>query len=416
MGGSGTWCVGTHHPEIFAALAPAFGGEDYHVSMDEQRASRLTLRERFRFEARSAFAQVESLFSTPVFINHGDLDIVMPTDASRYAVRMLQRWGYDVRYWEHPGKAHESLGETDEVVRWFLTHRLNRNPRRVRIRAAELKSASAHWVRVEQREDPFAFIIADVEVLDPRTIRLETQNALQVRLLPGAELIDRGNPVRVIWNGKDEGAYSFAGGSVVLHAKGYTPAPLAKNPELEGPIADVFNKPFAIVEGTVAADAAMREQCRRLADETVRFWKTSQLAAPRYFKDTEIGEGQMAQYSLILIGGPEANAVTKKVQDRLPLQVAPDGITLTGRIFAGTDLAISMIYPSPLNANRYVQVMAATSAEGMSKLRNTARDVPRDLDFYITSGGRTPVAAGFLDNAWQFREEFIDRTERASER
>ena len=30
MGGWGTWNVATRHPELFAAIAPVFGGVDYH--------------------------------------------------------------------------------------------------------------------------------------------------------------------------------------------------------------------------------------------------------------------------------------------------------------------------------------------------------------------------------------------------
>ena len=42
MGGGGTWYVGTRHPDIFAAIAPVYGGWDYHVNMTEEQVSKMT--------------------------------------------------------------------------------------------------------------------------------------------------------------------------------------------------------------------------------------------------------------------------------------------------------------------------------------------------------------------------------------
>ena len=41
MGGGGTWYVGTRHPDIFAAIAPVYGGWDYHVNMTEEQVSKM---------------------------------------------------------------------------------------------------------------------------------------------------------------------------------------------------------------------------------------------------------------------------------------------------------------------------------------------------------------------------------------
>jgi len=51
-------------------------------------------------------------------------------------VRMLQRWGYNVRYWERPGVGHTDAGSFDEVLSWFLSQR-RVHPTHVRLRAVE---------------------------------------------------------------------------------------------------------------------------------------------------------------------------------------------------------------------------------------------------------------------------------------
>ena len=151
MGGGGTWNVGTRHPELFAAIAPVYGGWDYHASLSEEQLAKLTDDERFTNEANSSFARADALLTTPIFVLHGDIDKSVDVKYSRYAVKMLQRWGYDIRYREYPGFGHEGIEYYDELIPWFLKHKRNSNPEKVRVRSSDLKSASAHWVKVTQR-------------------------------------------------------------------------------------------------------------------------------------------------------------------------------------------------------------------------------------------------------------------------
>ncbi len=74
----------------------------------------------------------------------------------------------------------------------------------------------------------------------------------------------------------------------------------------------------------------------------------------------------MARYSLLLVGGPEANRVTARLAAKA---ASPDlgrtGSPSTARRFRCKDAAVQMIYPNPLNAERYVWIAAGTSTDGM---------------------------------------------------
>ena len=72
----------------------------------------------------------------------------MPVEQSRHGVKLLQRWGYDVRYREVPGLGHEDLKARDEIADWLLAHRRDPAPREVRLRSYDLAGANAHWLRV----------------------------------------------------------------------------------------------------------------------------------------------------------------------------------------------------------------------------------------------------------------------------
>ncbi len=112
MGGSGAWYLASRHPDLFAAAAPVYGGRDGRVipSLEDS----LSRRQRINFEAflqerSSTFSSLENLIDLPLYVQHGDSDQQVNVENSRYTVRMLQRWGYDVRYREHPGLGHEDL-------------------------------------------------------------------------------------------------------------------------------------------------------------------------------------------------------------------------------------------------------------------------------------------------------------------
>ena len=65
--------------------------------------------ERFMAGQGSSWSMADSLINMPVYVHHGDADAAVNVEWSRYGVRMLQRWGYDLRYQEYPGKVHEAL-------------------------------------------------------------------------------------------------------------------------------------------------------------------------------------------------------------------------------------------------------------------------------------------------------------------
>jgi hypothetical protein len=175
---------------------------------------------------------------------------------------------------------------------------------------------------------------------------------------------------------------------------------------------DVLNTPFAIVAGTAAADPAMNEICRRKAEAAVAFWKGWQRQPPRVFKDTELSDRDAARYSLLLIGGADANLVARRL--KLPVEVSADRVTVGGRPFPAKDARVQVILPNPLNAERYVLLVAATSPEGLyfwtpERVRNA------EFDFAIEDGrmaraARVPVndlwiAGGWFDRNWKVSDE-----------
>jgi hypothetical protein len=276
-----------------------------------------------------------------------------------------------------------------------------------------VKSASAYWVKVERSIEPWKFIHATAEVVGPNCIRLDTDNVSVITLSPGKALVDSSQPIKVTWN---DVAYTVKldnNRKATLKNASYTPSQLEKKPLLEGPINDVITTPFAFVTGTISSDPLMLAYCESYTKALVDDWKVWQHATPRYFKDTEISEQDLKQYSLILIGGPDANLISKRFSKQIPLELKSDAVVIDGNSIPAKDAAVCMIYPHPLNSDRYVMINAATSAQGMSYLPGLRHNM-YSYDFAISDGcyprweeGRPEekvlAAGGFFDPSWRLK-------------
>lgn len=426
MGGWGTWNIGTRHPDLFAAIAPVFGGSDYHVYLTEEELAKLDPVSRFYQERRSTWATADSLLNLPIFVHHGDIDQSVRVDYSRWGVRLLQRWGYDIRYHEYPGFGHEALrGEGNAAVsmEWFLRHKRQAAPTHVRVRSADLRTAKAYWVQVEQMESPAAFMVVDAEVIDRRTIRLDTQNIQALTLTPSASLIDSSQAVQIVWNGRPVEA-RFAEGRLTLLAEGATLKGLVKRPSLPGTLVDLISTPFAIVIGTSATDPEMRALCEDKAKSYAEYWRDWQKQELRMFKDTEISEADLARYSLVLVGGPGENRVTARLLEKLPVSISPEGFVIDGKTFSASDAVLNLIYPHPLNPERYVRLIAPTSLTGFyysgGSFANLNNLEPYLYDFtiqdarlMISESGTSPhqfrVLSGQFDSHWRLNDALLIR-------
>jgi len=416
MGGWGTWSIGSRYPGIFAAIAPIFGGSDYHSQLREEQLATLSPIDRFQRERLSSLSMAESLLNLPIWVWHGDVDTAVPVEWSQYLVKALQQWGYDIRYSEVPGRGHEALGQMNRVIEWFLQHRRKPNPHHVRVRSADLRHASAYWIRVERRESPLKFMLVDAEVVGPNLIRLDSRNVLRVTLSPLVDLVNPDKPVDIVWNGVKK-RVDLANGQITLTSEAYQPGRLNKSPTLPGSQADFITTPFAIVVGTISQDQRMVDACREQGESAIKFWKRWQNQPPRIFKDTELSPEDAAAHSLLLIGGPEANQVTAQIISQIPLRIEGDEISIDGTPFHAPGAAVKLIYPSPLNPLRYILVTAATSAESMS-FTDPLNGQQEIWDFMVFDSGTLPLdekiphsnralVKGIFDSCWRIDSAYL---------
>lgn len=414
MGGHGTWAIVTRHPDVFAAAAPVFGGWDSRLTTGNNPFNippPATQIEAFGFERSSSFSNAENLLHVPMLVIHGDADPVVRVGNSRHAVQLMQRWGYNIRYHEMPGWVHEDLGQDAPIADWLLTHRRVASPATIRLRSTDLVGASAYWLRVRAFQNPAEIIRVAAEVLQPGLVRIDSTNVAALTLELPAAFRGSNNQLRVVWNGQTH-ELNTPDGSVEL---GSAPTKLPKRAGLEGPLPAVIATPFAVVIGTISANARMRELIQAHADSFAQQWLGWQHQPLRMLKDTEVTAEHEKAYSLILFGGADANAITRKLARQLPFEASRNGIVVDGRVWKVKDSVLQAIYPSPLAVDRYVYVVAATSPEGMyfwkpGVIHFTFGYPVTIFDWVILDGRRAPpgtpaaianVASGIFDAGWR---------------
>ena len=60
----------------------------------------------------------------------------------------------------------------------------------------------------------------------------------------------------------------------------------------------------------------------------------------------------------MLFGTPQAEpAACAKIADKLPVKFLDDGVEVGGKAYRGADVGLVMVYPNPLNPERYVLLL-----------------------------------------------------------
>ena len=421
MGGSGAYSIATHHPHLFSGLMAITGRMDFYLWMGAPR-------ERFpRFQqvlADTDYAQavLENLRHVPVLLFQGSADqrpYPLP-EQSRRLHAALRALGYDSTYHEFEGRWHYIWGESfshEDLGPWMRRLQAPTYPRRVTFATMTLKYPRAYWAEIEriaQWGDPARL---DAEVSGPNRITLTSENIARLVLRPGP-LVDPAAPLRITWNGRAVEARLDAEGACALETDaGPPPGGLRKTPRLCGPVREAYCGRFLIVQGTQGTPDEQQAEAQRAADEA-REWIEFTQGRAHVRKDVDVTDEDIREANLILIGSPWTNRLTARVAPALPIAIEKDAYVLGARRVPREGVSLLMIYPNPLNPDRYV-VVSDGPRWGRGLDRNHKLDLVPDFILFTQetaeATGFAPyvepivrvnrhVCAGFFDAQWRLSE------------
>ncbi len=426
MGGHGTWQLGAHFPDRFAAIGPSagwisfesYGGGIRFPTDDPLRAllARAALPSQ-TLDLRSNYAGLG------IFVLHGDADDNVPVAQAREMMRVLGEFHEDFRGHEEPGAGHwwnrspERGADCVDFKPMFDFFARRRLPGRGELRELDFATADPsissrhHWLRVEapQRYRVLSRARLRVEPLQRRVVG-STDNVRRLRLAlravmqPGESLtvtLDD-EPLAVAWPADGElwlardPAWQVAG----------PPPPTAKRPGRAGPFKQAFQRRALLVYGTAGGPEENAWAEARARYDAEQFWYRGNgsfevLPDSLFLRASEPGR------NVVLYG----NAVTNRAWSRLlddELQVGPGAVRCGRHTLEGDDLHVLAVRPRKDDPDALVGVVAGTGLEGMRcgdrlPIFVSGAAWP-DLTVYradfLRRGSGAIVAAGFFGEDW----------------
>jgi len=168
---------------------------------------------------------------------------------------------------------------------------------------------------------------------------------------------------------------------------------------------------FIVVRPTKSSrNVAVEKWTQSELDHAVVHWRRHFRGDPRVKDDIEIDDADIARSNLILFRDPSSNSVLNRIAGKLPIAWADDGIHVGEKVYKSEHHAVILIYPNPLNPNRYVVLNSGFTFREYDYLNN-ARQVPKLPDWAVVDL-RTPVNsrypgkivdADFFDESWQLK-------------
>jgi acetyl esterase/lipase len=412
MGGMGAWNMALRHPGMFAATTPVCGHTDM-LKWRHWETEDVAPFKKWLIEWDNPVDLVMNARGQRFFVQHGSVDHLVPVGQSRTMVAAAKAIGINIEYREYPREDHYVYLGTEPYERawgWLTKYTLDRAPREIDYKTYSPEFDRAFWVRVDRPaawgKPAVVHARADegrrsVEVTAENVGEISI-NAREAKLAENAEIRVNGGAVKP---SRAEGEWLTWVLSPLPASEGFPPA---KRKGMCGPLEEVFDTPFILVQGTGGGPGDVQKVAEAVGT-WAREWDGFADGYPRVATDTELTEEQIGRYDLVLFGTPKTNSVLARIADKLPVKIGENEFTVGERTFSGEDLGLVMCYPNPLAPGHYVAIYSG-ARYGEKLTINHKHDLAPD--FLMFRGGSFDydnvnewVCGGFFDAGWRLSAE-----------
>ena len=428
MGGAACWQFAVHYPGLWCAAAPGAGFAETadFLKVFQNEIVKPTDFEQKLWHMYDCTDYAVNLFNLPTVAYSGEKD--SQKQAADMMEAAMKKEGLTLLHLIGPGAGHFYNPVTKKELNRRIDRLAERGrelvPNRVKFTTYTLRYNRSFWVRIDGLAHHWERADVDANLIGADGgIEIHTKNvtALTLEMDSGDYPLDVSDKPKVTIDDEElEGAPVMSDKSWTAHfrKKGDTweavekldETGLAKRHGLQGPIDDAFMDSFLIVKPT---GNALNDKTSAWADAEMKRaidqWRKQFRGEARVKADTDVTWLDVAQHNLILWGDPSSNGVLGNIADKLPIKWSKQGIELSRTTFDGENHVVAMIYPNPLNPNRYIVLNSGFTFRDYDYLNN-ARQIPK-LPDYAVIDVRTPpsprwpgkiVKAGFFDEKWHF--------------
>lgn len=296
----------------------------------------------------------------------------------------------------------ESKAESEAFLRKAIDETAGKSPNHVRFVTYTTRYNNAHWVTLELLEESYKRADVDAKrTEDLRQYTVTTKNVARVKFdVPAATFTIDGQTLKAGANPvfqKTNGRWAVATGA---------PSGLRKVHRLQGPIEDAFTDGFLAVRGSGQPwNAAVHNYVNHRFDSFRSEFAKWMRGDIRVKDDKSVSAADIANYNLVLFGDPGSNVMIAKVLAGLPIQWTKNDITVGAQRFATADHALVLVYPNPLNPQKYV-VLNTGQTFSANRITSGTEAVffPRLGDYAVLTTGGAVKTAGFFDEAWKLKQ------------
>jgi hypothetical protein len=136
----------------------------------------------------------------------------------------------------------------------------------------------------------------------------------------------------------------------------------------------------------------------------LREWRLQFRGEPQVKEDALITDADIAGNNLVLWGDPRSNRLLGRIAAKLPIRWGAGGVRVGEKTYSSSEHLPVLVYPNPLNPNRYVVVNSGFTFADAAPTSN-ALQIPELPDYAIFNIAATrPAAAGFFDEEWMLQK------------
>jgi pimeloyl-ACP methyl ester carboxylesterase len=416
MGGAAAWHLAVHHASLWAAAQPGAGFVDTYIFQNGAKwTSPHPWYEQRLWHLYDSLDYAANLFNCPVVAYSGEID--GQRQAAELMTAAMAAEGLPLVHIIGPKTGHQfERGAKEEVARRMdalASKGRDFMPKKVRFTTWTLRYNQMAWITVDemQRHWDRARVEAEVKNDDRVDVATINVNALTLSMPAGKCMLTLGNLPEVRIDGQlfTGPAVKENGWSASFHKRGsgwqqadlYPEYTLRKRHGLQGPIDDAFMDSFIMVRPTgMFLNEEVGRWTGKALTNAVREWRMQFRGEPRVMDDMEIRAEDLAASNLVLWGDPRSNRLLRRIVSKLPMRWDASGVYLNGKKYAGH--VPLMIYPNPLNPNRYVVLNSGFTFADAAPTSN-ALQIPELPDYAIVNIETQKVTdAGFFDEQWRY--------------
>ncbi|MDB6153688.1 MAG: hypothetical protein JWL90_2141 [Chthoniobacteraceae bacterium] len=417
MGGASCWQFATHHSATFAAAAPGAGfGESkefLHLDSPDKMppAWEQTL---WRWYDSTVYAA--NLVNCPTVAYSGEID--GQKQAADIMIRFLEKEGLTIPHIIGPQTPHKYHAESKPKIEEFVTTAAVKGndplPRHDHVTTYTLIYPNGHWLGIQAMEKQWERADLDATWSDATHLSIRSNNVAEFNLRSFKQLGGTAATVVDIDGAQLQGADGFRkvdgkwmGVEKPTHLS--KPGVLVKSPVVCGPIDHAFMAGFVMVRPTgKPLNETVGGWAKAELDHATSFWRRVFRGDAPIKDDSTVTPDDIAKSNLVLWGDPSSNAVLAKILPKLPLKWDAGKIEFDGKTYDAANHAPILIFPNPLNPEKYVVINSGVTFRE-DALLNNAQQTPKLPDWAIVDlrtapGPLTPgliEQAGFFDENWQ---------------